>query len=511
MLAGAINAMNLALQDLRSCLQTRVAFLLAACIGVVLRAADAPAPPGHGLVTLRNGSRLAGTVLNDSFTLRTAYGSLKVLVSAIDRMEMADVPGAVDALYGIGGDRFSGFIEDPVVLVKLDDGGRTVARRERVRRIAFPGREKQVLTLPPWQMVVLRNGDYFHSKLAGDRWRLVSKQGDVSVSADDLDMIEFAEPPDRTVRVVDRKGGVLRGTWPDEDIEIDTAVGPRLKVHLAFISSLHFSRASVPGEIASKSALAREAGASSAASEPPSGFAPDDMVWIKPGQFLMGSPREETGRDLDEGPQTQVALTQGFWMATHEVTQGEYQAVMGSVPSVFTGDSRLPVERVTWLEAVDYCRRLTAKHSADGRIPSGHVYRLPSEAEWEYACRAGTTTRFSFGDDPELRRLAEYAWHGEVSDSTPHSVATKKPNPWGLYDMHGNVLEWCLDGATTHLPGGTVTNYRAPADGSLRIARGGSWLYGAKSCRSANRDSYSETTRCSDLGFRVVLAPAEQL
>jgi eukaryotic-like serine/threonine-protein kinase len=174
----------------------------------------------------------------------------------------------------------------------------------------------------------------------------------------------------------------------------------------------------------------------------------DLMVWIPPGTFLIGSPEDEVDRSENEGPQTQVTLTQGFWMGKHEVTQGEYLAVVGSNPSYFNGvqgetdygtDLNRPVESVSWDDAVAYCAALTARERAAGRAPMSYAYRLPTEAEWEYACRAGTTTRFSYGDDPGYTHLRDYAWYEGNSERQTHPVGQKLPNPWGLYDMHGNV------------------------------------------------------------------------
>jgi formylglycine-generating enzyme required for sulfatase activity len=164
------------------------------------------------------------------------------------------------------------------------------------------------------------------------------------------------------------------------------------------------------------------------------------------------------------------------------------------------------VEKVNWREAVAFCRRLTERERAAGHLPERYVYRLPTEAEWEYACRAGTTTRFSHGDDPGYSLVMDYAWIDANSDSASHPVGLKKPNAWGLHDLHGNVWEWCLDTWRGVLPGGTVTNTTTFPEGTLRVARGGSWLYTARFSRSANRDSYGLLNRCSDVGFRLVLA-----
>jgi formylglycine-generating enzyme required for sulfatase activity len=221
----------------------------------------------------------------------------------------------------------------------------------------------------------------------------------------------------------------------------------------------------------------------------------------------MGSESNEAGRGSDEGPQTAVTITQGFWMSQFEVTQAEYIGTIGSNPSTFTKDPQQPVEKVNWHEAVAYCRQLTAEATEAGTLPPGHIFRLPTEAEWEYACRAGTSTRFSYGDDPSDSELGEVAWYVENSNSSPHPVGQLEPNPWGLYDMHGNVWEWCYDQWQYAYPGGKSRNFLASEDGWLRVARGGSWLYSASNCRAANRDDYGPNNRCSDIGFRVVLAP----
>ncbi|MBI4325893.1 MAG: formylglycine-generating enzyme family protein, partial [Chloroflexi bacterium] len=185
--------------------------------------------------------------------------------------------------------------------------------------------------------------------------------------------------------------------------------------------------------------------------------------WIPPGQFLMGSPAGEQDRESDEGPQTLVTLSRGFWIGQHEVTQGEYLAVMGSNPSRFTGDLSRPVEQVSWSEATNYCGKLTEQERAAGRLPGGWVYRLPTKAEWEYAARAGTTTRFSFGDDPGYTILGEYSWFAGNSGSSTHAVQSKRPNLRGLYDMQGNVWEWCWDRYVAWLPGGSLTDPAGPA------------------------------------------------
>ena len=293
-----------------------------------------------------------------------------------------------------------------------------------------------------------------------------------------------------------------------EELPLRLDVGPELNLYRGSIEWIN-ERAEIAAGIAD---LASDSTSPSPRFQgsPPSGSTNlAGMIWIPAGQFIMGSAAEEAGRDRDEGPQTKVIMPLGFWMGKCEVAQAEYQTVMGINPSNNTEDPQRPVEKVNWYEAMNYCARLTEQAQAGGRLPKGFAYRLPTEAEWEYACRAGTSTRFSCGDDKTEYQLRDYAWFTHNSDSMAHPVGTRQPNPWGLNDMHGNVWEWCLDRWESALPGGTITNMPVAGEGTLRVARGGSWLYEAKACRSANRDDYSPSNRCGDLGFRVVLAPVQ--
>ncbi|MBE0544750.1 MAG: DUF4434 domain-containing protein [Verrucomicrobia bacterium] len=232
---------------------------------------------------------------------------------------------------------------------------------------------------------------------------------------------------------------------------------------------------------------------------------PDDMVWIQPGHFRMGTPSDDPNITPDELSPFEVTLTHGFWMGRYEVTQSEFQNVMCNNPSSFTGNLARPVENVTWHEAMEFCAKLTQQERQAGRLPENYVYRLPSEAEWEYATRAGTTNWFSFGNDSSL--LGNYAWFGGNSTSSTHPVGQRQSNAWGLNDMHGNVFEWCWDwiGATPTQP---VTDFRGATNGPYHAIRGGAWSYPWVHCRSSWRIGYAPGVRASDLGFRIILAPA---
>lgn len=235
---------------------------------------------------------------------------------------------------------------------------------------------------------------------------------------------------------------------------------------------------------------------------------PANMVFIPPSTFKLGSPSNEFDREIFEGPQATVTLTRGFWIGKFEVTQGEYLAVTGENPSDFPGDLTRAISSVSWFDATNYCWKLTQRELAAGRIPAGSQYRLPTEAEWECATRAGTTTRFSFGDDLTYASVTNYAWFLDLGhpDLIVHPVGQKLPNPWGLYDVHGNVWEWCQDWYSDQ-QGGVLTDPTGPASSpnGTKVIRGGAYDYPNSSCRSASRFFRFPLMPDSDVGFRVVL------
>jgi formylglycine-generating enzyme required for sulfatase activity len=212
------------------------------------------------------------------------------------------------------------------------------------------------------------------------------------------------------------------------------------------------------------------------------------MKWCPPGSFLMGSPEDEEER-WDNENQVQVTLSQGFWMAQTQVTQAQWQAVMGNNPSHFRGEN-LPVGRVSWHEAQEFVSKINASLV----ISDGMQMTLPTEAQWEYAARAGETGAYSGGT------LDEVAWYDGNSERKKHPVRTKKPNAWGLYDMLGNVWEWCADCYEEELEGGIDPG---ASSGSIRVARGGSWRDGAIFCRVASRLDYGQSYAVDSIGFRV--------
>ncbi len=267
---------------------------------------------------------------------------------------------------------------------------------------------------------------------------------------------------------------------------------------------------------------------------------PTNLVWIPPGTFTMGSPATEVERASTEGPQTVVTLTRGLFMGKYELTQGEYAEVMGSNPSYFrngvaplfggsggpvTDELRHPVETVDWYDATDYCARLTERERVARRLPAGWLYRLPTDAEWEYACRGGTTGAFHYGRllGTGMANFYNVQWYdssigtmfnpGQPFLGRTTVVGSYEGNGWGLYDMHGNVLEWCSDWGSDNLPGGRVIDPQGPGPtpSSDHVLHGGHWNHFARQCRSAYRayDGGDPGDRSDKIGFRVVLAPGQ--
>jgi formylglycine-generating enzyme required for sulfatase activity len=261
-----------------------------------------------------------------------------------------------------------------------------------------------------------------------------------------------------------------------------------------------------------------------------------ELVWCPAGKFKMGSPESEKGRSMyspGDGPsytdeyQVDVTLTRGFWLGRYEVTQDEWRRVIGTEPwkskeaEFVNQGANTPAMYVTWDDANEFCRKLTGRERDAGRLPADWGFTLPTEAQWEYACRAGTTTAFFFGNDESKihqhgwcrdDRLARRRGHRDCwvprSDEWARPVGGGKPNPWGFSDMHGNVNEWCRDRYRIELPGGDDPELTNDQGGS-RVIRGGSWYDDAQGCRSAKRSWHNPRTGGNSIGFRVSLTVTE--
>ncbi len=241
------------------------------------------------------------------------------------------------------------------------------------------------------------------------------------------------------------------------------------------------------------------------------------MVKCPAGTFMMGSisgPGGELGRNntstfIMNETQHQVTISNDFYIAKFPVTQAQYEAVMGNNPSKFKGDDN-PVERVSWFMAKEFCDKLN-EVTESTRLP-GYRFDLPTEAQWEYACRAGTTTALNSGknittaeDKVSCPNFDEVGWYESNSDGKTQPVGLKMPNAWGIYDMHGNVWEWCEDWLANSYDLINLTDPTGPASGSTRVCRGGSWSYSPRFCRSAYRGGDIPERAYYDFGFRIAL------
>jgi formylglycine-generating enzyme required for sulfatase activity len=231
------------------------------------------------------------------------------------------------------------------------------------------------------------------------------------------------------------------------------------------------------------------------------------MVKVPRGEFLMGSPESEPNRRPSEGPQHKVEISKPFFIGVYTVTQGQYEKIMGKNPSGGARGPDQPVDQVNWNDAVEFCRKLS---ELPAEKKAGHVYRLPTQAEWEYACRAGTTTPFSYGNSLSSTQ-ANFDGnqpYGAAEKGTKLGRAAKvgqyKPNAWGLYDMHGNVWQWCADGPRNYTDQ-AVVDPQGDAAGKLRVIRGGSWAEPGWACRAARQTVDEMSSVSLDRGFRVVM------
>ncbi len=220
-----------------------------------------------------------------------------------------------------------------------------------------------------------------------------------------------------------------------------------------------------------------------------------ELVLIPAGEFLMGSPDAEKGGFALAKPQHRVRITRPFYLGKYLVTQEQWEAVMGSNPSEFKGPKN-PVDSAGWEDCREFLKRLNEKF-ADAAVK----FSLPTEAQWEYACRAGSKTKYYYGDDPA--RLAEFAWFYDNSEGKTHPVGEKKPNAWGLYDMHGNLFQWCADWyGDDYYKSSPESDPCGPPSGTLHIDRGGDWNSTARGCGSAFRNTNSPR-RDHFIGLRV--------
>lgn len=233
---------------------------------------------------------------------------------------------------------------------------------------------------------------------------------------------------------------------------------------------------------------------------------PLQLNWIPAGRFTMGS---KTGRGLDEFTDSfmgefKVILTKGYWLSIYPITQCQWQSVMGNNPSRFVG-ANLPVEMISWHDTLRFCERLHSNNYQSLKIPANYIFSLPTEAQWEYACKAGVTYKYQIGNS--LKHLSQVAWHrGNIPNPSTQQVGQKKPNNWGFYDMLGNVMEWCVDSPIEYPQGTTQVDWIGQLDSKYHVMRGGSaFTPPDDDSITCSGRSYSSATPNVFFGFRLCL------
>ena len=463
------------------------------------------------VVYFRSEDVLQGQVLNDKSGLVTPYGTFSLPLRRCAGLSFEATRAHADAVVTVNFNRITGIVTDHVFRFRIGSSGAEVPlRKETIAFIVLKkaGNETDFLKGEDKpDLFIMANGDLLTGKAVEQTVDLRTDYAKVPVPFSEIKEVRLLGDRDITAVVTKTKGDPVRGTWETSELSLKLELG----LDLPGIYKDQFARIFV--------GRARELAPAQFGIQPP---VPGDsdpallvgmvstneptitlvlgrkatlkLALIPAGKFLMGSPGDEAGRDEDEGPPREVVISKPFYMGVHEVTQGQYEAVMGSNPSKFV-DAAKPVESVAWDEAVEFCKRLSRR--------THRAVTLPTEAQWEYACRAGSKARFGFGDDD--RQLSTYARYGQSAEVGTAAVGSKKPSAWGLFDMHGNVWEWCADWYASSYVNAATQDPTGPLSGQWRVLRGGSWVNTWEACRSAARNKSAPDVRYNGLGFRVVV------
>ena len=462
---------------------------------------------GADLILFRNGDLLQGKVLTERFEVAAPYGVLDIPVKRCAGVSFEGSGAYGEEFMTVNRNRITGRLAGRHVAFRIaSSGARIKVRKEKIRTIALRRREGEGFRLTfggTPDLFLMRNGDLLSGRSRREALVVRSDYADMSIRFSEISEVAFSGVDNLSVAVKKRNGDLVTGKMGTEELTLDLAIGIRVEGIYRDRFRKIVTRAD-RGRVTS--ALSEKADRPRARGNRPASRAPGKEFvnalgmrfrLIPAGSFTMGSPPGQRGRKASER-QHSVRIGKAFYMQTTEVTQGQWVAVMKHNPSLFKGET-LPVENVSWFEAQAFVEKLN-------KMGDGVLYRLPTEAEWEYACRAGSRGAFAFGG--RASRLSAYGWYEENADGRSHPVAKKKPNAWGLYDMHGNVWEWCLDRAEWGSEVETDTYRDGIADplsteGSDRIQRGGAWSFDARFCRSASRYCNAPGGRSSSVGFRL--------
>ena len=467
------------------------------------------------VVHFRNNDVLRGTVVNKTVSVNTPYGMLTIPLRKCAGLSFEGARANTEAIVTVNFNRFTGIITDRTIRFRIGTSGTEIRiRKEKVRHVllkrAADEREFDDANAKTC-LFLMTNGDLLTGMPNPARLTIATDYADVPVSFSEIRNVVMQGGDQSTAVLTKKNRDVMRGKLATEELTVQLDIGIAAEAVYKDKFSKMFVDDGNAQAVALFSGAAPLQGESDGAMFSSGGVGEDlvltipgpskvqlKMKKIPAGTFVMGSSMGEKGRDGDEGPIHQVVISKSFYMGVYEVTQAQWEAVMGTYPSKFNGKPAHPVEQVSWED----CQKFVKKINGMGI----GTFRLPTEAEWEYACRAGTKTVYSFGD--EVAKLKEYGNYEDTpkwGDKSTAPVGSFKPNAWGLYDMHGNVYEWCNDWYGGYNMD-KQTDPTGAAGGSYRVYRGGGWYYSSEFCRSASRHGLTPSYRYYCLGFRLVRA-----
>ena len=472
---------------------------------------EIPRPDREDVIYFRNKDVLRGQVLNEKSILATQYGMLAVPLRECAGISFEGARTNAEEVVLVNFNRITGILLDPVIRFRVGPSRTEIPiRKEKIRFLLFAKRPEEMDFLKDQtkpDLFIMTNGDVLSGEVLERKVTVRADYGRMPVLFAEMKDLQMCGPEGATAVITKTNGDTIHGTLETDEISLRLAIGTDLPA----IYKDRFARIMV-GQAGTQAPVQFNApqlgfgeSADAAAAVPAS---PDEramtlylgkqvtlkLALIPAGKFIMGSPSEEAGRADDEGPQRAVTISRPFYMGIQEVTQAQYMVIMGNNPARFK-DAAKPVETVSWEDAVEFCLMLSQR--------TGKKVTLPTEAQWEYACRAGSKTRFCFGNDE--KQLAAYARYGQSGEAGPVRVGLVKPNAWGLYDMHGNVTEWCSDWYAASYANASAVDPAGPSLGPARAIRGGCWGNPPADCRSAVRKGFAPDSRNPYRGFRVVV------
>lgn len=457
------------------------------------------------IVLCRNGDVHKGEVQNADFTVNTPYGAVKLPLRRCAGVSFEGSRTNTEALVTTNYNRITGIIADGSITIKIGtDGQKIDVRKEKVRYVLMRKAEDETTGMVAdgrTDLFVMANGDLLTGLPVSPRILIAMGQAEVFVAIAEMRKIEMLGTENVTALVTMANGDIMRGSVMTEDLSLKLDAGGEVdsvymnKFATVLVGDGNAQVAALFG--VAQLVLGENDGALVQSDVSSGGEVITDSIGMKlklipAGSFMMGS---DKSIEKNERPVHKVTLTKPFYIGVTEVTQSQYEGVMGSNLSKFKGPN-LPAENVSWNDAQEFCKRLSDKEKAK--------YRLPTEAEWEYACRAGSLTEYYWGD----RFDEKYAFCNPYSNNRPQPVALLEPNKWGLYDMSGNAWEWCQDWYGAYGSADQI-DPKGPSLGSSRVLRGGSWYGNYSRCRSADRYYNAPESQFvyHIYGFRVVRTP----